>query len=80
MILTFICTTIFNINSTCRTVGISARCNFYWLKEVEVLSRFQVSELKLLKKESERLKKIVADLQLIKLIPKESLDNLKSKA
>jgi len=33
-----------------------------------------------LKKENERLKKIVADLQLDKLILKESLDYLKPKA
>jgi hypothetical protein len=36
--------------------------------------------MKALKKENERLKKIVADLQLDKLILKESLDYLKPKA
>jgi len=35
--------------------------------------------MKTLKKENERLKKIVADLQLDKLILKESLDYLKLK-
>jgi hypothetical protein len=35
--------------------------------------------MKALKKETERLKKIVADLQLDKLILKESLDYLKLK-
>jgi hypothetical protein len=35
--------------------------------------------MKALKKENERLKKIVADLQLDKLILKESLDYLKLK-
>jgi putative transposase len=35
--------------------------------------------MKALKKENERLKKIVADLQLDKLILKESLDYLKPK-
>ena len=36
--------------------------------------------MKALKKENERLKKIVADLQLDNLILKESLDYLKPKA
>jgi len=36
--------------------------------------------MRVLKKENERLKKIVADLQLDKLILKESLDYLKPKA
>jgi hypothetical protein len=36
--------------------------------------------MRALKKENERLKKIVADLQLDKLILKESLDYLKPKA
>ena len=36
--------------------------------------------MKALQKENERLKKIVADLQLDKLILKESLDYLKPKA
>ena len=36
--------------------------------------------MKSLKKENERLKKIVADLQLDKLILKDSLDHLKPRA
>ena len=40
----------------------------------------QLSEMRALKKENERLKKIVAELQLDKLILKESLDYLKPKA
>ena len=40
----------------------------------------QLSEMKALKKENKRLKKIVADLQLDKVILKESLDDLKPKA
>jgi hypothetical protein len=36
--------------------------------------------MKSLKKENERLKKIVADLQLDKVILKESLDHLKPQA
>ena len=44
------------------------------------LGKPQLSEMKALKKENERLKKIVAHLQLDKLILKESLDYLKPKA
>ena len=44
------------------------------------MGRSQLSEMRALKKENERLKKIVADLQLEKLILKESLDYLKPKA
>ena len=44
------------------------------------MGRAQLSEMRALQKENERLKKIVADLQLDKLILKESLDHLKPKA
>ena len=43
------------------------------------MAHSQLSAMKALKKENERLKKIVADLQLDKLILKESLDYLKPK-
>ena len=53
---------------------------YYWRKKfLGGLGRPQLSEMKVLKKENERLKKIVADLQLDKLILKESLDYLKPK-
>ena len=44
------------------------------------MGRSQLSAMRALKKENERLKKIVAELQLDKLILKESLDYLKPKA
>ena len=44
------------------------------------MGRPQLLEMRALQKENERLKKIVADLQLDKLILKESLDHLKPKA
>ena len=43
------------------------------------MDRSQLSELKALQKENGRLKKIVAELELDKLINKESLDYLKPK-
>ena len=44
------------------------------------MGKSQLAELKALQKENERLKKIVATLELDKLILKESLDFLKPKA
>lgn len=41
------------------------------------MGRSQLTELKALEKENQRLKKIVSDLELDKLILKESLDFLK---
>ena len=43
------------------------------------MARSQLSEMRALEKENQRLKKIVADLELDKLILKESLDCLKPK-
>ena len=44
------------------------------------MNRARLTEMKTLEKENQRLKKIVADLELDKLILKESLDYLKPKA
>ena len=43
------------------------------------MGRSQLSELKALEKENQRLKKLVVELELDKLILKESLDSLKLK-
>ena len=69
-----------DVVSACRKAGISDESYYYWRKKFGGLSRSQVSEMKSLKKENERLKKIVADLQLDKVILKESLDHLKPRA
>ena len=69
-----------NVVSACRKAGISDKTHYYWRKKFGGFGRPQLSEMKALKKENERLKKIVADLQLDKLILKESLDYLKPKA
>ena len=69
-----------DVVSACRKAGISDKTYYYWRKKCGGLGRPQRSEMKALKKENERLKKIVADLQLDKLILKESLDYLKPKA
>ena len=69
-----------DVVSACRKAGISDETYYYWRKKFGGLGRPQLSEMRALKKDNERLKKIVADLQLDKLILKESLDYLKPKA
>ena len=66
--------------SPCRKAGISDKTYYYWRKKFDGMGRSQLSKMRALKKENERLKKIVAPLQLGKLILKESLDYLKPKA
>ena len=70
----------FDVVSACRKAGISDKMYSYWRKKFGDMGRPQLSEMRALQKENERLKKIVADLQLDKLILKESLDHLKPKA
>ena len=69
-----------DIVSACRKAGISDKTYYYWRKKFGGMGRPQLSEMRALQKENERLKKIVADLQLDKLILKESLDHLKPRA
>ena len=69
-----------DITEACRKAGISDGTYYNWRKKFGGMGRSQLSEMRALQKENERLKKIVADLQLDKLILKESLDHLKPKA
>ena len=69
-----------DISSACRAAGISDATYYAWRKKFGSTGRSQLAELKALEKENQRLKKIVADLELDKLILKESLDYLKPKA
>jgi len=68
-----------DVQSACRLVGISDATYYKWRKRYGGMGRSQLSELKALEKENGRLKKIVAELELDKLILKESLDFLKPK-
>lgn len=68
-----------DVQSACRSVGISDATYYKWRKRYGGMGRSQLSELKALEKENGRLKKIVAELELDKLILKESLDFLKPK-
>ena len=69
-----------DVASACRSVGISDATYYNWRKRFGGMGRSQLSELKSLEKENARLKKIVAELELDKLILKESLNHIKPRA
>ncbi len=69
-----------DVPSACRSAGISDATYYNWRKKYGGMAKSQLSEMKALEKENQRLKKIVADLELDKLILKESVDFLKPKA
>ena len=69
-----------DVASACRSVGISDATYYNWRKRFGGMGRAQLSELKNLEKENTRLKKIVVELELDKLILKESLNFLKPRA
>lgn len=69
-----------DVASACRSVGISDATYYIWRRRFGGMGRAQLSELKSLEKENVRLKKIVAELELDKLILKESLNHLKPRA
>ena len=69
-----------DVTEACRKAGISDATYYNWRRKFGGVSRSQLAEKKALEKENKRLKKIVAELELDKLILKESLDFLKPKA
>ena len=69
-----------DVASACRSAGVSDAAYYKWRKRFGGMGKSQLSEMKALEKENERLKKIVATLELDKLILKESLDYLKPRA
>jgi len=69
-----------DVATACRSVGISDATYYNWRKRFGGMAKSQLSEKKALEKENQRLKKIVAELELDKLILKESLDFLKPRA
>ena len=64
----------------CREIGISQATYFNWKKKYAGLMRSEMKRLRELEQENSKLKKIVAELELDKLILKESLDFLRPKA
>jgi putative transposase len=69
-----------DVVSACRTAGISDKTYSGWRKRYGGMGRAKLSEFKALEKENQRLKKILAELELDKLILKKSLDYLKHRA
>ena len=69
-----------DVATACRTAGVSDASYYTWRKRFGGMGRSEMANLKALQKENDRLKKIVAELELDKLILKESLDYLKPKA
>ena len=68
-----------DVVSACRKAGVSDKTYYDWRKKFDGMGRSQLSEMRSLQKENDRLKKIVAELELDKLVLKESLDFLKPK-
>jgi len=68
-----------SVEMACRSAGISDATYYNWRKRYGGMGKAQLQELKGHEKENSRLKRIVADLDLDKLILKESLDYLKPK-
>ena len=66
-----------SVETACRSAGISDATYYNWRKRYGGMGKSQLQEFKSLGKENSRLKMIVADLELDKLILKESLDYLK---
>ena len=69
-----------NVASACHSIGLSDAMYYNRRKRFGGMGRAQLSELKSLEKENVRFKKIVAELELDKLILKESLNHLKPRA
>ena len=67
-----------DVGTACRTAGISDATYYACGKKFGGMGR-QLAELKTLQREDQRLKKIVADLELDKLTLKESLDFLETR-
>mgnify|MGYP000061821809 CR=1 FL=1 len=63
-----------DVVTACRSAGVSDATYYNWRKRYGGMGKSQLSELKGLGKENAQLKKIVAELELDKLILKESLD------
>ena len=69
-----------SVETAVRTAGISNATYYKWRKLYGGMGKSRLRELKAMEKENTRLKRIVAELELDKLILKESLDYLKPKA
>ncbi len=66
-----------DVVSACHKAGVSDATYYNWRKKFGDVSKSQLAKKKALEKENARLKRIVADLELDKLILKKTLDYLK---
>ncbi|MEM9048702.1 MAG: transposase [Pseudomonadota bacterium] len=57
-----------DVTSACRSAGVSDATYYTWRKRFGGMGRSELANLKALQKENDRLKKIVAELELDKLI------------
>jgi len=69
-----------SVPDACRSVGVSDKSYYRWRKLYGGMGSSEVRKCKELEKENQRLKQIVADLELDKRILKEALDFLGHKA
>ncbi len=66
-----------DVASACRSAGVSDATYYSWRKKYGGMGKSQLREMKELERENAQRKKIVAELELDKLILKESLYFLK---
>ena len=69
-----------DVVSACSSAGVSDKSYYGWRRKYGGMNQARLAEMFNLEKENQRPKKIVADLELDKLILKESLDYSKPKA
>jgi len=69
-----------SVEMAVRTTGITNATYYKWRKRYGGMGKSKLHEFKSLEKENERLKRIVAELELDKLILKERLGYLKPRA
>ena len=64
------------MEDACRSLGVSHKSYYRWRKRYGSMGRTEVKRCKDLEKENQRLRRIVAGLELDKSILKEALDFL----
>jgi putative transposase len=69
-----------DVQTACRGVGVIAATYYSWRRRFSWMGKSQLAELRTLEKGNARLKKIVAELELDRLILKENLNYPKPRA
>ena len=68
-----------DVPTACRNADVSTATYYAWRKRYGGMGKSQLHQMKAIEKENQRLKRVVAELELDKAILKESLDFLKPK-